>query len=114
MSDPGTKPAARFTDEPEQSRFEAHLGDDVAGFVEYRRRPGLIAFTHTIVEPRFEGHGVGSQLIKAALDEARADGLAVLPFCPFVRSYIAYHPGEYLDLVPREFRAAFDLPSAGT
>jgi hypothetical protein len=32
----------------------------------------------------------------------------VLPFCPFVRAYIASHPDE-LGLVPAR-RAAFDLP----
>jgi predicted GNAT family acetyltransferase len=98
-------------DVPAHSRFEVRVGDDLAGFSEYRRRPGLIVFTHTLIDPRFEGHGLGTKLITAALNQARADGLAVLPFCPFVRSYIADHPADFLDLVPREFRDAFDLPT---
>jgi predicted GNAT family acetyltransferase len=59
---------------------------EIAGFTEYRRRPGLIAFIHTLIDPRFEGQGLGSQLVRTALSEARSDGLSVLPFCPFVRS----------------------------
>ena len=43
--------------------------------------------------------------------KVRAGGLAVLPFCPFVRSFIAGHSDEYLDLVPGDLRGAFDLPA---
>ena len=86
-------------DVPERSRFEIRVDGDVAGFAEYRRRPGLIAFIHTLIDPRFEGRGLASQLVRTALSDARSDGLSVLPFCPFVRSYIADHT-EYLDVVP--------------
>lgn len=67
-----------------------------------------IAFIHTEIEPRFEGHGPGSTLIAHALDAARADHLALLPFCPFVNSYIQRHP-DYVQLVPPEHREAFGL-----
>jgi len=107
-----TAPSAdvRVVDEPERSRFEIRVDGDVAGFTEYRRRPGLIAFIHTLIDPRFEGRGLASQLVNTALSEARSDGLSVLPFCPFVRGYIAGHT-EYLDLVPEDMRAKFDLPA---
>lgn len=48
--------------------------------------------------------------MEGALSEARSAGLSVLPFCPFVRSFIARHGDEYLDLVPGDLRDAFDLP----
>ena len=97
-------------DARDRSRFEVRVDGEVAGFTEYRRRPGLIAFIHTLIDPRFEGQGLGSELVRAALSQARSDGLSVLPFCPFVRSYIARHT-EYLDLVPEDVRAKFDLPA---
>ena len=100
----------RVVDVPERSRFEVRVGDEVAGFTEYRRRPGLIAFVHTLTDPRFEGHGLGSELVRAALDDARSEGVSILPFCPFVRSYIADHT-EYLDLVPEDMRTKFELPA---
>ncbi len=81
---------------------------ELAGFAEYRRRPGRIEFVHTEIEPRFERHGLASRLIETALSQARSDGLAVLPYCPFVRGYIAEH-GEYLDLVPAGLRPTFQL-----
>jgi uncharacterized protein len=99
----------RVLDVPEHSRFEVRVGDELAGFAEYRRRPPLIAFTHTLIDPRFEGQGLARRLVSTALSQVRSEGLAVLPFCPFVRNFIADHSLEYLDLVPGDLRGAFDL-----
>jgi hypothetical protein len=108
MSAP-TAGTIRALDVPEHSRFEIRVDGELAGFTEYRRRPGLIAFTHTLIDPRFEGQGLAGRLVQTALSEARSAGLAVLPFCPFVREYIARHSEEYLDLVPRDLRDTFEL-----
>jgi len=110
MADPADD--IRVVDVPDRSRFEIRVDGEVAGFSEYRSRPGLIAFVHTLVDPRFEGRGLASRLVGTALCEARSHGLSVLPFCPFVRAYIAGHT-EYLDLVPEDMRAKFDLPAHG-
>jgi predicted GNAT family acetyltransferase len=99
---------AVIIDNPDQQRYEIRVDDELAGFVQYRRRPGLIAFIHTEIDPRFEGQGLGSKLIAGALDEARSAGVSVLPFCPFVNGYIERHP-EYSALVPEEFRSQFNL-----
>lgn len=80
------------------SRFEISVDGRLAGFAEYRERPGKIVFTHTEVSDDFEGQGLGSLLVREALDQVRSDGLAVLPLCPFVARYIERHP-EYRDLV---------------
>jgi predicted GNAT family acetyltransferase len=97
-----------FRDDPEAGRLEALLDGRRAGFVAYRRRPDALAFMHTEVEPEFEGRGVGGALVREALARARAEGLAVLPYCPFVRSYIERHPDQ-LDLVPADRREEFEL-----
>ena len=73
-------------------------------------QPDRYTFTHTEIDPAFGGRGLASILIKAALDEMRARGIAVLPQCPFVRRYISRHL-DYLDLVPAAERARFDLPA---
>jgi predicted GNAT family acetyltransferase len=90
-------------DNEEASRYEAHLGDQVA-FITYQRREYSITFIHTEVPKALEGHGIAGKMARFALDDARAGGLAVIPRCPFVADYIRRHP-EYLNLVPPDDRA---------
>lgn len=104
-----TVSAPTVVDDPQAGRFELRVGDRVAGVAEYRRTSTATSFTHTVIEPDFEGQGLGSVLARGALDATRAAGLAVLPFCPFIRGYIERHP-EYLDLVPVGRRESFRLP----
>lgn len=91
-------PAPTLTDHPDAARFEAHVGDDLAGVIEYRRFRGRIALIHTRVMDGFEGRGVGAALARFALDAARAEGIGVTPICPFVAAYLERHP-EDRDLV---------------
>jgi predicted GNAT family acetyltransferase len=103
-----TESDPKVLDNPEASRFEVLVDGEVAGFAEYRRTKAAVAFTHTVVDSAFEGRGLGSVLARGALDATRAAGSPVLPFCPFIRSYIQRHPA-YLDLVPAGRRAEFHL-----
>jgi predicted GNAT family acetyltransferase len=100
--------APTVTDVSDRRRFEIAVDGAVLGFAEYRRRPGVISFTHTEIDPARKGEGLGTLLVKAALDTARAEELAVLPYCPFVQGFINRHR-EYLDLVPVDRRAKFGL-----
>jgi len=88
-------------DNTEKSRYEA-LDESgvVAGFAEYTRSEGQIEFVHTEVDDAFEGHGVGSTLVRAALDDVRTTDLRVVASCPFVKAWIANHP-DYEDLTTR-------------
>jgi predicted GNAT family acetyltransferase len=97
------------TDNPGQGRYE--IRDEqgrLAGYLSYQLRDGTAAFIHTEIEPGFEGKGLGSTLVRHALDDVRRRELAVAPFCPFVRSFIDRHRG-YLDLVPERERERFKL-----
>ncbi|GAY11605.1 GNAT family N-acetyltransferase [Pseudonocardia sp. N23] len=85
-------------DRPGRSRFEILVDDEVAGRAHYRLHDGVMVFTHTEVEDRFGGRGLGGALARGALDAARARGLRVSPDCPFVKSWIEKHP-EYADLL---------------
>ena len=96
------------TDNPDKARFEIVADGELAGFAQYHLRDGVIAFTHTQTDDRFRGHGLGGRLVQASLDAARARHLAVLPYCPFVRSWISGHR-EYADLVPPDRRQQFGL-----
>jgi predicted GNAT family acetyltransferase len=92
----------------EGQRYVISVDDEPAGFTAYEPRRQMLAFVHTEIDPRFEGRGLGSQLIAEALDDVRRRQLPVLPYCPFVRSFIASHEA-YVDLVPENRRKAFGL-----
>jgi predicted GNAT family acetyltransferase len=95
---PEPDPTVRVVDNPERHRYEGYVGDQLAGFVTYRTRPGVQVLVHTEVDGAFGGRGVGSRLASAVLEQARAHGLKVDPFCPFIAGYIERHP-ELADLV---------------
>ncbi len=87
------------TDAPERHRYEARINGELAGFAEYLPTESLMVFSHTEVDPAYEGRGVGGALARAALDDVRSrQPLPVLPLCPFISGWIARHP-EYADLV---------------
>jgi hypothetical protein len=98
----------KIIDNAEAHRYEIYDGDERAGLAEYHLHDAEIAFLHTEVDPKFEGRGLGSVLARQMLDDARQAGRAVLPYCPFIRDWIARHP-DYVDLVPETHRARFDL-----
>jgi predicted GNAT family acetyltransferase len=79
-------------------RYEITVGEAVA-FINYRdMQTGVRALVHTEVPPELNGQGVGSRLVKGALEDNRSHGRRIMPSCSFVRSYIERHP-EYQDLV---------------
>ena len=85
-------------DVPESSRYEIRDGDRVLGLAAYRREGGRVVFTHTEVDPDAEGTGVGSKLVRGALDDVRSRGERAVPQCSFVRGWIDKH-ADYADLV---------------
>ena len=88
------------TDAPEHSRYEIRDDERVLGISVYRRRGDVTDFLHTEVDPDAGRSGVGGTLVRAALDDVRAQGGSVIASCPFVRGWIDRHPA-YGDLVSR-------------
>jgi predicted GNAT family acetyltransferase len=84
-------------DNTERHRFELDADGHVA-FSNYRRDDGTITIMHTEVPTELGGKGIGSALVRGLLEIVRAQGLKVVPLCPFVAGYIAKHP-EYADLL---------------
>jgi hypothetical protein len=93
----------------ELKRFEIYSDAELAGFADFKIENQMISYTHTEIDPRFVGQGLGSQLIKEALDEALEQNLEVAPYCSFVSAYIKKNSEQYLNLVPESKRANFDL-----
>ena len=91
-----------ISDRPGRRRYELELDGELVGMLTYRvdLEAGVIAHDHTEIDPRYGGRGLGSALVRFALDDARARGLTVQPRCPFVAAVIQRHP-EYSTLVAR-------------
>ena len=81
----------------DRSRFEATVGGQPC-IAQYRLIDGVMWLTHTEVPPSQQGRGFAAQVVKAALDHARAHGLKVRPACSYVHSYMRRHP-ETRDLL---------------
>lgn len=86
-----------ITNNGAEHRFETEV-DGRRAISVYRLSGDQILLTHTEVPDELEGQGIASELTRAALDHARAEGLKVVPQCPFVQGYLEEHP-EYQDLV---------------
>jgi predicted GNAT family acetyltransferase len=84
------------------SRFVLKRGDEEIGFTEYvTREDGGIVFTHTEVDQELQERGLGSKLVRGALDQLRTStSVRIRATCPFVRRFLSEHP-EYEDLTAR-------------
>ena len=82
---------------PSEHRYQLAVDGHIAAS-HYSIADGVITFVHTVVPPELGGKGIGSRLIRGALDQVRADGLKVIPECPFVKAFIEKH-ADYQDLL---------------
>jgi uncharacterized protein len=87
----------KVTDNTARSRYELAV-DDAVAFIDHAVEGDAIAFVHTEVPDVMAGKGIGSKLVRGALDDARRRGLKVVPRCTFVREYVERHP-EYQDII---------------
>jgi predicted GNAT family acetyltransferase len=72
-------------------RFETEV-DGHAAELAYRVDGDRILMVHTWVPAPIEGRGVGSALVRAAVEEAVRRNLTIVPVCSFVRGWLDRHP----------------------
>lgn len=94
-----TTMSTEVRDNPQQSRYELLVDEQLAGFALYRLDGERITMYHTEVEPEYEGRGLGDELAHTALEDVRSRALVLVPVCPFIAAYVRRHPDDYLDLV---------------
>jgi uncharacterized protein len=88
---------ATVNDNKTEHRFELEVEGHLAAAY-YRRSGNVITFEHTEVPAKLGGKGVGSSLVRGALDQVRAEGLQVVAQCPFVKAWIEKNQA-YADLL---------------
>ena len=85
-------------DHPAALRYVALVDGTPVGRIDYRLAGDVVVMTHTEVDPERQEEGVGSELVRQALEDVRANGKKVKPLCGFVRSFIDEHD-QYRGLV---------------
>lgn len=86
----------------EDSRFEAHGGGQLLGYIDYKVDGKVTDLPHTLVFPEFEGQGVASTLTRQSLDMIREmdPEMRVIPTCPYIDVWIKRH-AEYADMLAK-------------
>ena len=97
MSNQTSKPNLDIVHNKAAKRFETSI-DGQTGYISYQESADKLVYDHTIVPQALGGRGVGSALVKHALDYARERNKKVVPQCSVVEAYVNKHP-EYQDLV---------------
>ncbi len=98
MSD--TEAALEIKDVPLRSRYEALVGDELAGWVEYRRMGRRLVAVHTEVLPAFGGRGIGGALVRRVIADARTERFRISPLCPLFQAHFERYPEDRDVLAP--------------
>ena len=80
-------------DNASQSRFELTT-DKGTAFIAYRQSGNVLSLDHTEVPESMAGQGIGSAIVKGALDLIRQRGQKIVAQCSFVERYLEKNPGE--------------------
>jgi uncharacterized protein len=84
--------------DPDNHRYVIELDGQPAGFTVYHVRGDRHYFVHTEIDAGHEGEGLGSVLVRGALDDVRSRRQTIVPLCPFVTAWLARHP-DYQDII---------------
>ncbi|MGA5820956.1 GNAT family N-acetyltransferase [Kitasatospora sp. NPDC094028] len=81
----------------DRQRYEIHVDGGLAGFTEYRDRDAQRVFFHTEIDDAYAGQGLAGKLVQEALTDVRANGLRLVPVCPYVAKFLVKHQ-EFADI----------------
>jgi uncharacterized protein len=77
----------------DEHRFVTELDGQLAELV-YVEGDGRLTLVHDGVPAALEGRGIGSALVRAAVNRAAELDLTLVPRCPFARHWLRDHPDE--------------------
>jgi predicted GNAT family acetyltransferase len=96
---PGVETVEREDGTP-KGRYRLIIDGAEAEMTYSRAGDGLIIIDHTEVPVALRGRKVGERLVRQAIEDARRDGITIMPLCPFAKAQIERHP-EWQDVVQR-------------
>lgn len=96
MTDPNANepPPLEIADVPDARRYEARIGGELAGWVDYGRVRNRLVAVHTEVKPEFGGRGIGKALVRRVIADARAGGFTITPRCPLFVAHFERNPHD--------------------
>lgn len=97
----------RVREDRERGAFVLEVDGVEAGHADVRRRqrePAAIVLIHTEVDPAYGGWGLGGRLVQAAFEAARAEGVGLVPRCPYAQQWVGRHPAFLVDVPARDRR----------
>lgn len=102
----GDESDVRVVQDPARDAFVLHVDGVEAGHVDVRRRRGhdgpTIVLLHTEVDEAHAGRGLAGRLVRAVFEAARAEGVAVVPRCPYAQRWLGSHAEYLADVRPRD------------
>lgn len=84
----------RVTDNAVAQRYELWLGDELAGWIDYRVAGDTVALTHAEMRPELRNQGHAETMTREALADLKRRGLRAQPMCSYVVAYARRHPDE--------------------
>jgi len=64
----------------------------------YVKNDGTMTIDHTEIDEKLRGEGIGEDMVRAAVEYARANGLKIKAVCPYAKKVIDRTP-EFQDVV---------------
>ncbi len=109
-----SKVELRVVNDERAGIYEGLSGDQEVGGITYNLiGDHRIALLAVAVLPEFRGQGISTELIRAVLDDARANGRTISNYCPVVAAFIDNHT-SYADIIDRDFPGSYSRMPAAT
>ena len=86
--------AVQFEQTGHRGAFFLMAGGERSAELVFSAGPGgkLVILEHTEVSPALQGHGAARELVEAAVEWARREGLRLVPLCPFAKAVFDREP----------------------
>ncbi|TCW25456.1 GNAT family N-acetyltransferase [Dietzia cinnamea] len=68
---------------------------EVAGHADFRDIGGERIFHHTVVGEEFGGRGLGTALVRGAVEATRDEGVTIVPVCSMVEGFLGKNADEF-------------------
>jgi predicted GNAT family acetyltransferase len=80
-------------DDRDHNRYELTENGHVA-FADYRRNGDVMVIPHVEAPEALRGTGAAGRLMEGIVAHARAEGLKIVPSCPYADVWFKRHPAE--------------------